>query len=200
MCVIIVKGPGKRVPDPIIQNCFRANPHGAGFALFYKKELRVFKGFFEVDQLQEALSALDDFRMVIHFRWRSAGQISKEACHPFSIKNRYALAHNGTIHSGPFRGDTKVSDTQKLAEWLNQSGVNPAPILNNLATNNRFAVLQEDSVTRFGNWHKKSGLWFSNLNWEPQPKSTRYMEECPSCGERNRGAKFICATCNSFLI
>ena len=116
MCLIILRREGKNLEKEVYEEGFKANPDGAGMAYIDEgsNELVVDKGFFKFEDFWEALVALGDREVLIHFRNASAGMvIDIENCHPFAFnsgtvfqtgedKNKthryeFALVHNGKL-------------------------------------------------------------------------------------------------------
>ena len=97
MCIAITK-PAATKPDwAAYQNGFNANRDGWGFAVpdngrvLIRKDLSTFADF------RTAFEPYSDRDALIHFRIKSAGEISKRNCHPFRISQDMAMVHNGTI-------------------------------------------------------------------------------------------------------
>lgn len=130
MCVIVIKEKDKDLPSKsFFYQCWKKNPHGAGFAYAVGNEVRIRKGFMEFEIFyEELLNAFEEFdlkskNILIHFRIRTSGLTDEYNCHPFPITSdanqlrkkevncECAVAHNGTIQI--FNNVDKIlNDTQ----------------------------------------------------------------------------------------
>lgn len=122
--------------------------------------------------------------VVIHFRWATAGGKNPVLCHPFPISEAgkpklYGSADAVLFHNGHWSGyeqfaadnalalEGPVSDSRVIAvgtwiggfDWLR-------------TVPGRFAVLTTAGYSLFGDWVKRGGVHYSNLNWVRQ----RYPE------------------------
>ncbi len=172
MCVIISKHAGQVVPPDIVEDCYWSNPDGFGAAwIDGSGRLRHKKGLFGLRKISRIVEKLTPFRAFIHFRIRTAGEISRDGCHPYPVAGGAAyLMHNGCLdlkHADPAR-----SDTAALADILQTW--QPGDIVrerDNLAdwhgSGNRLAFLFADGTSlRTGTWRTFEGLQFSNLHWQ----------------------------------
>lgn len=131
MCIIVAKEIGYALPKKaILEQCFKRNPHGAGFMYNHNNKVWVEKGFMDFNSFYERLCLLDsevDFSnkgLVMHFRISTSGKIDGGNCHPYPIdldKNELrdtifnddniAMVHNGIIRQ--YNGIDKLyNDTQ----------------------------------------------------------------------------------------
>lgn len=102
MCVIIHKPKGVSIPPETLRQCWRANPNGAGYMYFDNGELVVNKGFMRLKNFLSEYESInpEEKEVVIHFRLATHGEISPEQTHPFIVKGKYGVMHNGIIHFG----------------------------------------------------------------------------------------------------
>lgn len=102
MCLAIYCPAGCTVPEEIVYNGLVANPDGAGYAVQTGASLRVRRFDASVTPGQFLESWLASQRAnpagnaILHFRWATAGDISRAMSHPFRV-GRFAVAHNGHI-------------------------------------------------------------------------------------------------------
>lgn len=126
MCIAIVKPRGATIPKENLEECFRINDDGAGFAVWVKVGNRytveVRKGFFTFDDFWAAWSKYGpEYKALLHFRISTHGGISKDNCHPFLVKNgdrTMAVIHNGVLGAFTRLTDTTKSDTRAFVETV----------------------------------------------------------------------------------
>ncbi len=178
MCVIIIKPENLQITHDTIKKCHDSNPHGSGIAIRKdSKTFRVDKGI-RLDELWNLVKTNMNKEMVIHFRLRSAGQISPEMCHPFPIDKNHnklhyeaksMLFHNGTLPQfmGTRTTNQEFSDSYRLSKILrkvNKSEKNA--LLNALSDRNKFVLIDRGKISTYGEWEIRNGLKFSNLYWD----------------------------------
>lgn len=121
MCVAIVAKAGFTPERKVLKYCFDKNNDGCGYAFAKDGKVCVrrflIQGFnkfwrsFQKDR--QSLNQNDS--ILIHFRKKSAGDISIDNCHPFLIGDAAAI-HNGTL--GGKWGDHEKSDTRHFCEEI----------------------------------------------------------------------------------
>lgn len=116
MCLLIAKPAGVKVQKKYLQNGFRENPHGAGFAVAVDGKLLMRKGFFNFKQFWKSYREFQEYSAVIHYRWANIGPQTVDNCHPFIVDENLIFAHNGTISIT--RDDEKKSDTRTFCEKI----------------------------------------------------------------------------------
>jgi glutamine amidotransferase len=117
MCLAIYK-PSKVKPDwDALEEGFKSNAHGAGFAVAVDGSIQVHKGFFNFDDFARAYMPLEDKQALIHFRWATHGARDAEMCHPFSVTDETAMIHNGILNISTDDDKTK-SDTWHYVEYI----------------------------------------------------------------------------------
>ena len=172
MCVIIVKKQGVQTPSQSILNqAYRANSHGCGFAVkkadgtFYMYKTLNFKKFCKKVFANVAIE--DD--AIFHFRLATHGSICKDNCHPFSTEDgRLFFAHNGVlpIESENNQTDSEIIFNRLLAPAVGLFGLRSktfANIVDSVIGGSKFAFLDEHGIKTFGNFETVNDLLFSNL-------------------------------------
>lgn len=179
MCIAIVKPEGKWVDKATLEECFRSNPHGAGYAKIEQTEngprVKITKGFFTFDKFWESYSAnvTADEVAFLHFRIKTSGKQDTENCHPFAIDNG-ALMHNGPcLNRTHCAGDKDKSDTAQFAEqfvktWNHDKVVELKPFIEAFIGSEKVAFLFDDGRyvicnEKNGLWEK--GVWYSNTSF-----------------------------------
>ena len=209
MCVAIYKPKKTNLPSlEILKQCWNANPDGAGFALRTDGEyaIEIHKGYMTWEQFLFAYEKyhLADFAgdLLLHFRIATHGGISPGLTHPFSltkdvkllkhinVKTNYALIHNGML---PIEPEGDISDTMEFCRRLAPLYQNLPAALNliqDMAGNNKIAVMTRDKVHLFGEWECIDDVYFSNMLWDwpeefylPTWKELRQLNKgnCPYC-------------------
>ncbi len=189
MCVAIYKP--QNVPIPaleMLEMCWAANPDGAGFAMLIGNEkyaIEIHKGYMT---WKSFVTAFEKYRLAeftgelfLHFRIATHGGISPGNTHPFSftqdvkllqhtnVLSNYALIHNGIL---PVKPDRKgISDTMELCRRLAKDGLyqNISAVFNliqDMAGDNKIAVMTREKVHLLGDWENIEGVFFSNMLWE----------------------------------
>lgn len=99
MCIAIYKPAGKRIPLEYLEESFKYNPDGSGFAWAEDGEVTIVRGMFTYEDFLKEWKDHDQLishNALIHFRIATHGSIDKENCHPFPLKEG-ALIHNGVF-------------------------------------------------------------------------------------------------------
>lgn len=188
MCIAIVKPGHKSMPKSVLMNCFDNNPHGAGYAYIEGGEVIIRKGFFEFEEFWESFNAIQSVSihpMLIHFRVATFGVINKFNCHPWTINERFAMIHNGTIEKFSY-WQANVSDTghfthnvlrpmfekneslhrEKFAHILFEQAIGTGKIAI-LGADGEVTIYNE----KLGYWI--GGIWFSNTSFYPDYHSKK---------------------------
>lgn len=111
MCIAIIKPKNVGIPtEKFLNNCFKRNPHGAGFAYSVDGSVLINKGFENFANFYKKLmeSNIESETVFIHFRIANRGNKDRGNTHPFPISNNltklrliknnytnYAIIHNG---------------------------------------------------------------------------------------------------------
>jgi len=186
MCIAIVKPEGKWITKETLAECFRSNPHGAGYAKIVQTEagpkVEITKGFFSFDKFWESYSgsvSADDIAL-LHFRIKTSGKQDEANCHPFAIDNG-ALIHNGPcLNRTHCSGDKDMSDTAQFADkfvktWDYDKVSELQPFIEAFIGSEKVAFLFNDGRyvicnEQNGLWEK--GVWYSNTSFRPVVTST----------------------------
>jgi hypothetical protein len=190
MCIIVFKP--RRVPMPtleVMENCFKANPNGAGFMYRDGGVVHISKGYMTLEALLEAINLVQEVvdlkktDVVIHFRISTHGSSIPANTHPFPLSDNVgdlralnltcdrAIAHNGILHEygGFSNAVSDLSDTMYFAKML--SHVNDKfvePLLKVHADGgSRFVFMsgKGKTVSVGMNKPKGTGIWYSNTTY-----------------------------------
>ena len=183
MCVVLVCPPKVRPSIETLMLCEKANPHGAGIAWRRNGAVEWTKSNDLAELHRTALKAKGE--IVIHFRIASVGAVCNELRHPFPVthgahldecgRSNAVLFQNGTwlsyreaLQSAERHGhripDGPMSDTRAAAflcsiygrRFLEKCG------------HSRWVYYSAEQTSMFGQWYKRSGIYFSNLYWKPK--------------------------------
>ena len=182
MCIIAVTPPNTYLTDEEIDNCWKINGDGAGFAYVAGDgKIKIRKGFMNKDEFVKALRSVQakygkSSAFVVHFRIRTHGLTDAERTHPFRLPDGSALAHNGVLAGSKFYDPVK-SDTQLFIERFGglltkEILAKEKEVIGNAIGYNKFAILHKDGDftivnDRLGQWDK--GRWFSNASFRSMP-------------------------------
>lgn len=178
MCLAVYKPAKVRVDWDALEEGFRSNNHGAGFAVARGGTLIVEKGFFTFDAFRQAYLPYEADKSIIHFRLATHGEKNKDNCHPFMVTPHLAMIHNGVLDictkSEPHMSDTWhyveyiLKPMAALAEdWYSHVGIQF--VGEQAIRGSKFLFLRAD-----GDWHiwnQNSGhwlgdTWYSNRSYE----------------------------------
>lgn len=197
MCVIAYKPRNLPFPEErYLENCFAANPDGAGFMtpvngkVFIRKGLMTFGAFAKaLDSVREKVG--DSAPYVLHFRIATQG-FTKGCTHPFPLTSRMSemkrltfLADVGIAHNGIIRltsdGNPAYSDTMKfIADYMTLIADGPkwyadphrTELIERLIGSSRLAVLDGKGHCELlgDGWEAApDGTWYSNGSWKDPP-------------------------------
>lgn len=117
MCLAIYK-PSKVLPDwEALEEGFRCNSHGAGFAVAVDGAIQIHKGFFRFAEFEEAFREFADKQALVHFRLATHGTRGSDMCHPFLVTDELAMIHNGILPIDT-SDDKEKSDTWHYVEYI----------------------------------------------------------------------------------
>ena len=187
MCLAIWKPGGKEVPERYLEEAFRINSDGCGFAAATDGGIMLQKGFFNYKKFLKAYRRFSKLPCLIHFRIATHGLTDLTNCHPFLFNEAsFAAVHNGIINikcSDIKRSDTwhfvklvleplsKVMDIRHPAlRYLVESTISYSKIAVMDASGD-VMIFNEDK----GNW--KDGVWYSNRTYLPIAEYTTYYQE-----------------------
>ena len=181
MCLIIHKPAGKEVPRWIIDSAYRYNSDGFGIM---SNGTAAKWADLKPAQIEEELSKLKEHDVAIHFRMATHGKVNKKNAHPFKLKNRAWLMHNGILHKyTPENRHGEKSDTRLFVEQfcnpkISKHGSIPIALLEAEILGNAICIMQSDGViSRYGSrWSEHDGLYFSNEYAWDAPSSSYTMD------------------------
>lgn len=162
MCLIIHKPQGKRIPQDIIERAKFINPHGFGITYLDNGKTRKLLSYNNVDAILQTSRPY-----VCHFRFATVGDIGTNNIHPFNVDKDTVIYSNGTVQG---YGSKTKSDIAHIADSvlpkLNRKDWKPFLEL----TETRFAIVNTKTgeVQKFGEWHKRGGIYYSKANCFPQ--------------------------------
>lgn len=200
MCIIVVKPAGQRFPAwKTLKRCFEENPDGSGIMWNDNEgKVHIKKGFMTYAEFRKALKGVkqtitDDNAVVMHFRIKTHGEVSKECCHPFPLAGKldmlrelecvsdFGIAHNGVITN--MVTNNKKSDTMdyiinvlypmyKLAgeNWTSDKYVRN--VIERTLGYSRLAIIDgTGDCTMIGSFIEDDGCFYSNSSY----KEASYM-------------------------
>jgi hypothetical protein len=190
MCIIAVKHSGTQLDWNRLQDCFEANPDGAGFAYAVDEGIYISKGFMEFESLRSAVATArirTEHEVLFHFRIATHGQVIPANTHPFPLSSDraeldaldvitpMAIAHNGIV-SGVAIPDKTMSDTMAfITSYLAPMGVkavaNPTnhPLIQ-LASQSKLAIMTTEGIGLIGTFEQVDGWSYSNQSYEADYK------------------------------
>lgn len=167
MCVIIAVPAGQPLP-PLseLRAAFATNPHGAGFVTKSSHYKSLHFGTF-----YRHLSERDiNEACIIHFRYATHGSKSVKNCHPF-YKGGVWFAHNGVLPYPSIndRTDSWLYFNNVVWPAMKKYGYGSLEVgveLNLMAHrhHSRFATLKNGEMRLYGDFTKRNGCYYSNLN------------------------------------
>ena len=196
MCIAIYSLCGNDLPTKErLQNCFKANPDGAGFAYAYKGTVYTYKGFFKFDEFYKKLTECDkkynliNCGVLIHFRIATHAGINAANCHPFPlsskesklkatfVKSKYAVIHNGicsitaTVSKKETLSDTALFVRDYLSKIATFNNWFDNPYVMSLVENmidSKMAILNADGrIIATSGFHKaEDGNYYSNYSYK----------------------------------
>jgi len=180
MCIACLSPEGVIIPVEYLEESFRSNPDGAGFAYAENEQLHIEKGFMSFDEFYSAYKPHEEKAAAVHFRITTHGNTDAENTHPFSVGKNLCMIHNGIINAVD-RPDKTKSDTY----WFNQKILVPV-----YKRDSRFIFKEhfKDLITEYigysklvflnnkghytivnenkGHWDE--GVWYSNTSYKPR--------------------------------
>lgn len=124
MCQIYVRRKDcLELPYDIVLNETYFNKDGAGLSFVDDSGILQVMHSFDYDIVEKMIREFEkeNREFVVHFRYSTAGNNSKDNLHPFYITDDLVMFHNGTIME--FAGDKKKSDTRLFSEFLAEIGI-----------------------------------------------------------------------------
>jgi hypothetical protein len=193
MCVILVCPEKVRPSIETLALCEAANPHGGGIAWRRRGAVEWLKTNDRDELHRIALKAKGE--IVIHFRIASIGAVCDELRHPFPVTHRAHLDERGQSNAVLFQNGTWLGYRDAL-EFARSEGheIPDGPMSDARAAaflcsiygrrflkkcgHSRWVYFSNSDLALFGQWHKRGGIYFSNLYWNPAGTE-------PSCAPQN---------------
>ncbi|MBP3713387.1 MAG: hypothetical protein J6I69_02320 [Bacilli bacterium] len=199
MCVIMYKPSNAKLPNrKTFEKCFKANPDGAGYMFVKDNKVIIHKGFSDLENMLDSINSESvDFNktaLICHFRISTQGGVNPSLTHPFAVSDNFAdmrqinatcnlaLAHNGIIsHCSNSRAKTYNDTMEYIRRYVYPITRGKAESLDDdltikllkdrhLTGWNKFALMNANGkVVLVGDWRKKDGIFYSNLNWSQPP-------------------------------
>jgi glutamine amidotransferase len=188
VCIAIYKPEGKILSREILEQCWKANPDGAGYMYSHNNTLRVKKGFMTFKDFYAKWCNHAHKQAVLHFRIKTHGYVNAENTHPFVVSpDVLGFVHNGIISNVICDIDKDKSDTwhfnEKILKKLNK--LSPEFFVDNdildllvayigysklifMDKNNRVSIVNEAK----GEWD--GGIWYSNNSYKLPAKIIPY--------------------------
>jgi hypothetical protein len=185
MCIIAAQQMGSPpLASDILANCWKENPHGAGYMFCDGGNVIIRKAFFKLEELEGSYRE-DHGRygqsspFVLHFRWATHGSKNELNTHPHPIiPGNVAIVHNGVLRVQIPKGED-ISDTiayvRQHLSWKTPKQLLGAKMRRRLegeiGWQNKFVILRGDGELsivneREGEW--ADGVWYSNSSYRPQ--------------------------------
>lgn len=177
MCLAIALPPVNELENEIplshLANGWETNKHGAGMAYVKDGKVVIDKGYMRYGKFKRRFLKLrrlnPDSYFLVHMRYASRGEVSKENTHPFWVhEGESAMIHNGTISINTEKGQ---SDTGAFANLLSglpkgftKVGAFSRLIISYINTD-KIAVLTSDNeinIYNSDNGESLNGIWYSN--------------------------------------
>jgi len=166
MCLIVVKPEGKEIPANVVESAQAYNSDG--FGIMYGGTAKRWKHR-TAAQIKEILAPLKDKEIAVHFRMATDGKVCVANSHPFKLKNKGYLMHNGILSKYRTSGSAPKSDTRQFIDQfcnpaIAQHGSIPRKALEAEIYGNAIAMMLPDGVIKtYGDsWLTRYGCQFSN--------------------------------------
>lgn len=184
ICIIAAQSMGSApLASDSLANCWKENPHGAGYMFCDGGNVIIRKAFFTLEELEGSYRE-DHGRygqsspFVLHFRWATHGSKNELNTHPHPIiPGNVAIAHNGVLKVDIPKGED-ISDTiayvRQHLSWKTPKQLLGAKTRRRLegeiGGHNKFVILRGDGEMsivneREGEWAE--GVWYSNSSYRP---------------------------------
>lgn len=115
MCVIIHKPKDVIIPPEKIEQAWRNNKDGFGITFTDRGEFNIRKWLSkDPDEINRFLEDVSDCNAMLHLRYKTKGEVSRDNLHPFTVLTQkkhgvnLQFFHNGTLYAF---GDDKQSDS-----------------------------------------------------------------------------------------
>lgn len=180
MCIIALKPEKIQFSRAQLKIMWDSNPDGAGFMYAQDGKVHIVKGLMTLDALWDAIQEVGPLRkLVIHFRIRTHGAVSKELTHPFWIREgELGMVHNGVIRELVNETSEEESDTAVFARKFGEAYNNPLlavkhdfhrAMLEAYIGYSKMVFMDGTGATYIlnesqGEWH--NNVWYSNGNYK----------------------------------
>lgn len=164
----------------LLDDLYTSNPHGLGVMYPSTKHgLRIRKVVPKsVVEARQFITQLpdDDRNLVMHFRWKTSGNVDHDNAHPFVVLPRQmAMTHNGVLHISTKSDETKC-DSRHYIDRVLRPQLEKFPELvtvdewraligDDIGESNRFVFMDASGQMHFVNKHtgiEHDGLWIAN--------------------------------------
>lgn len=204
MCLIVHKPAGRTLPAALLESAAEYNPHGAGMVALGPgghPEVRR-SAVTDLDEIRHWLEVHAAQECILHFRYRTRGEIDLENTHPLQVTDDIVLFHNGTLSlemRTPGRSDTWHLARDYLAPALEHrpdllgDQAFQRMVLAAIGPLNRVALvdLRRGLSVIFNREAgvEVDGIWLSNPRWfNPRSLGWRFT---PSAPQTSRTLRFI---------
>jgi predicted glutamine amidotransferase len=179
MCLIIEKPAGQEIKKWILESALEYNRDG--FGIMHEGHARKWKSL-GLSEICDALEPLIDIDVAVHFRMATDGRINKHNAHPFKLKNKSWLMHNGVLSAYRTGKDDARSDTRRFVEefcntLIKQHGSVPRAAMEGEILGSTICLMQKDgTINRYGSgWTNYEGCYFSNeYAWDCPTYTSKY--------------------------
>lgn len=164
----------------LLADLYDNNPHGLGVMYPSTKHgLRIRKVVpANVAEARQFITALpdDERNLVMHFRWKTSGNVDHDNAHPFIVLPRQmAMTHNGVLSISTLSDQTKC-DSRHYIERILHPQLSKFPELvtvdewrdligDDIGDSNRFVFMDDKGEMHFVNKHtgiEHDGMWIAN--------------------------------------
>lgn len=197
MCILIHQKEGVTLDADMIADFYQKNSDGFGALLMLpdasgKEHLTMIKKIGGVKSIAETYyEHIAGRNALMHFRWRTHGEVDLENCHPYKVTDDLWMMHNGVLHTGN-EDDKSKSDTWHYIRKFLLPIIRQDPSLifdaafralveSHIGASNKFAFM--DTKGRIALYNQKHGVehmncWFSNTYaWSPSKFGYVYKYE-----------------------
>lgn len=180
MCLIIEIPAGNTPEKWIVDSALKYNGDGVG--IMHSGQATKWKSL-GVDKVMQELEALHEVDVAIHFRMATDGKVNKSNAHPFKLKNRAWLMHNGILSAYRTTKDSAKSDTRQFVETfcnplISEHGSIPKKELEQEIYGSAILIMQRDGgMNRYGSgWNCFDGCYYSNeYAWDCPTYASKYV-------------------------
>lgn len=177
----------KDVSNEVLKNCYSHNTDGCGYAFIDNENKLIIRKYLDFKKFKKAfrrdqIETKSNTPFLIHFRDTSMGLTNLKSCHPFSVNDDQAMAHNGTIYSVP--KEKNKSDTMVFNETVLKNlpiGWDKNKTICMLVTEfigktkllkyNKIVILNSDrsyTILNEGDGEWVDNIWYSNNDYKEE--------------------------------